>query len=190
MEGGLQVDAGMLLASWPSMLDPNFMHSVVLICEHNEEGAFGLVVNRPGDLVLGDLASGHAALVDSSFPVNLGGPVDGETMQFVHSVPDAIPGGYALTDELWLGGDVQALGAYLESAGEAARQTVKIFLGYAGWGAAQLEAELSEGSWIPAPATCATLFGAAGEEGWRQVVRSIDQAGWSLDQEPPDISWN
>jgi putative transcriptional regulator len=190
MAGELRVEAGTLLAAFPDMLDPNFMHSVVLICQHSEQGAYGMITNRATKLAAKDLLPDHPTLGSSSFPVFLGGPVDHSTLQFVHVVPDQIPGGLSLDGKLWLGGDLDALGAYVKAKPRAALKRVRLFLGYSGWSAGQLEGELSSGSWLPAPPALTAIFGEAGETTWRRVVRSIGAAGEGLEQQPPDVSWN
>ena len=105
----LSVAPGTLLAAWPDLRDPNFMHSVVLMCQHGESGAYGLVVNRPTELTVADLFPEHALLGELAFPVHLGGPVDHETLQFVHRVPDEIPGGLELGDGVFLGREVEQM---------------------------------------------------------------------------------
>ncbi len=186
----MRVEQGTLLAAWPDMLDPNFMHSVVLMCQHSEEGAYGLITNRETDHVVSDLLPDHPLLADSLFPVFLGGPVDHTAMQFLHCVPEAIPGGVALSDSIWLGGELDAMAEWLRDEPERALRSVRIFLGYSGWGAGQLDLELGLGSWIPATGSTETIFGTSGEEMWRRVVRSIGGAGEELQNQPPDISWN
>ncbi len=185
----LQPDEGTLLAAWPDMLDPNFMHSVVLVCQHAPEGAYGLVTNRPTELELGQLLPEHELLRDSHFPVHLGGPVEHTTMQFVHVVPDKIPGGVCLDGTLWIGGDLDALARFV-TTDSSARDAVRVFLGYSGWGAGQLDQELETGSWVPAPLQLEAVFGGDGESAWRRVVRSVGRLGEDLEVQPPDISWN
>lgn len=186
----LRVEAGTLLAAFPDMLDPSFMHSVVLICQHSDQGAYGIVTNRSTQYVVKDLLPEHPILGRSRFPVFLGGPVDHNTLQFVHIVPDVIPGGLSIDGKLWLGGELDALGTYLSGKPRAARRRVRLFLGYSGWGAGQLEKELGTGSWIPAPPALGAIFGDPGEATWRRVVRSIGSEGSALEQQPPDVSWN
>lgn len=190
MAGELRVEAGTLLAAFPDMLDPNFMHSVVLICQHTEQGAYGVVTNRSTKYVVKDLLPEHPILGRSKFPVFLGGPVDHDTLQFVHVVPERIPGGLPIDGKLWLGGDLEALAEYVARSPRAARRRVRLFLGYSGWGAGQLDQELVGGSWIPAPPATGAIFGEAGEATWRRVVRSIGSEGSALEQQPPDVSWN
>jgi putative transcriptional regulator len=187
--GELIVDAGTLLAAWPDMLDPNFMHRVVLVCQHDADGAYGLVTNRRTELTLQELMPDHELLGSSSFAVHLGGPVDHSTLQFLHVLPDRIPGGICLDGTLWLGGELDAL-ARVVTEDEAAAGSVRVFLGYSGWGAGQLDVELGTGSWIPAPSSKEAVFGEDGEPTWRRVVRSIGAAGRDLENLPPDVSWN
>jgi putative transcriptional regulator len=186
----LRVEAGKLLAAYPDMLDPNFMHSVVLVLQHDAQGAHGVVTNQRTRLTVKELLPDHPTLGESSFPVHLGGPVDHNTLQFVHLVPDRIPGGLAIDGNLWMGGDLDALGRYLASRPGEAPGKVRLFLGYSGWGRGQLEGELGTGSWLPAPPSLEVVFGEGGESAWRRVVRSIGQAGDGLDTQPPDVSWN
>ena len=190
-EEDLRVQPGTLLAAWPDLRDPNFMHSVVVMVQHSAEGAYGLVTNRLTDFTLRDLFPEHPILKESAFPVHLGGPVDHTTLQIVHRVPDHVPGGVGLDGRLWLGGDLPALGRFLlESEPQEAARSVRVFVGYSGWGAGQLDSELSLGSWIPAAPSLDAIFGEPGEPTWRRVVRSIGDEGGELENLPPDVSWN
>ena len=190
MSDDLQVSPGTLLAAWPDMLDPNFMHGIVVMCQHSDEGAYGLVVNRETSLTLADLLPEHPLLGGSDFPVHLGGPVDHSSMQFLHRVPGVITGGVELTPSLWLGGELDALAEYVVTSSEEARRNVRVFLGYSGWGAGQLEGELETGSWLPAPGDLETVFGPADEDQWKRVVRSVRPEGDGLENLPPDVNWN
>ena len=190
MSDELLVGPGTLLAAWPDLMDPNFMHSVVVICQHSAEGAYGVVVNRGTELQVHDLLPDHPVLGDLDYPVFLGGPVDHSTVQFLHTVPDAIPGGFCLDGTLWLGGELEAAARFLAADRARALTSVRIFLGYSGWGAGQLEAELASGSWLPAPSSLEAIFGEAGEGTWRRVVRSLGKEGKDLGDLPPDVSWN
>jgi putative transcriptional regulator len=190
MSAELRVEAGTLLAAFPDMLDPNFMHSVVLICQHTDEGAYGVVTNRETKFEAKDLLPQHELLGKSRFPVFLGGPVDHTTLQFLHVVPEAIPGGMSIDGKYWLGGELDALGEYVTRQPRLAARNLRLFLGYAGWGAGQLDVELGTGSWLPAPPSQEAIFGEPGEGTWRRVVRSIEGDGGGLEQQPPDVSWN
>lgn len=186
----LQTPPGTLLLSVPQMLDPNFMHSVVLLCEHSEDGAYGLVVNRATDVTIDQLVPDHPVLSTATFPVFSGGPVGRDRLQFVHRVPDRIPGGVELATGLHVGGELDSL-AELIAVDPRAADKVRVFLGYSGWGEGQLEAELATGAWLPAPLNLELVFrGSEPEAVWRHALRSLGGEGERLASLPPDVTWN
>jgi putative transcriptional regulator len=186
----LVTEPGSLLAAAPDMLDPNFMHTVVLMCRHAEDGAYGLVINRPASVTLDVLAPTHPVLKTQRFPIFAGGPVGLDTLQFVHRAEKRIPGGVELSEGLFLGGDIDALATFLSKEKSRARAKVRLLVGYSGWGAGQLETELASGSWLPAPVKNDWIFGGDSQATWRNVLRSLgkEASGW-VDL-PPDPSWN
>jgi putative transcriptional regulator len=186
----LRTVPGSLLAAAPSLRDENFMHTVVLMCAHGDEGAHGLVINRPSPITIDKLMPEHVLLARQRNFVHAGGPVGLDTLQFVHRVPGRILGGVELSSGIHLGGDVDQLAEYLEERGDEAGEDVRLILGYAGWGAGQLEQELAEGSWIPVSLKPEWLFAADAQSVWRQVVRSLGGATSGLEDFPPDVSWN
>jgi len=144
---------GTLLISAPMMQDPNFRRSVVLLCEHNDrEGTFGLILNRELDVSLGDVLDEY---VTYDPPLYMGGPVQNETLHYVHTRDD-IPGGQQLA-----------------KGGDAAPDNLRFFLGYAGWGPGQLEAELGEEAWIPAPGAAEFIFDTNPDQLWRTILRRM-----------------
>lgn len=185
------VAPGTLLLSVPQMLDPNFMHTVVLMVEHNEDGAYGLVVNRPSPLDLALVMARHEHLGGIHFPVHLGGPVAREnTLHVLHRCPDELPGGMEIVDGLCLGADLETLGALLSDGADHTGE-VRLFLGYSGWGGGQLDLELASGSWLPAPPDADLVFSDLSAESlWRRAVRSLGDLGEGLSRLPPDVSWN
>jgi putative transcriptional regulator len=186
----LRAEPGSVLAAAPALLDPNFMHTVVLMCAHNEQGAHGLVINRPAPLRIDTLMPEHPVLSVSRFPVHAGGPVGLDTLQFVHRVPESISGGFELGAGVWLGGDLDAVGEYLRARRGESESNLRMILGYAGWSAGQLESELASGSWIPAPLEQIWVFDVEPQLVWRRVLRSLGQHGAGLEDLPPDVAWN
>jgi putative transcriptional regulator len=186
----LKVTPGTLLAAMPDLMDGNFMHAVVLLCHHAEDGAYGLVVNRASGLTTKQVLSDHPQLGRAGFPIFLGGPVDHSTLQFLHALPDEIPGGLPLAGGLWLGGELAALARYVAAHPRRARTRIRMFLGYSGWGGGQLERELAGGSWLPAPLALDAVFARDFDLTWRRVVRSTGKATGTLENLPPDVSWN
>ena len=186
----LVTEPGSLLAAAPDMLDPNFMHTVVLMCRHAEDGAYGLVINRPAAVTLDVLAPAHPVLKEQRFPIFAGGPVGLDTLQFLHRVEERIPGGVEIGEGLFLGGDIDALAAYIAKEKSRARGKVRLLVGYSGWGAGQLETELATGSWLPAPLKPEWVFGKDSAATWRNVLRSLGGEASGLVDLPPDPSWN
>ncbi|MHC4263942.1 MAG: YqgE/AlgH family protein [Planctomycetota bacterium] len=172
----LQLPGGALIAAWPGLPDPNFAQTVLLMCDHSEQGAFGLVLNRLLELKVSDLLPDHPVLGRLSTAVYLGGPVDHQRLQFVHMLPGRIQGGREVCTGLWIGGDLDQLAEVLAESedGVGSEPPVKLFLGYAGWSEGQLESELAEGTWMPAPFDSNVIFSGQGERTWEAVVESVD----------------
>jgi len=190
MDESLLVGQGTFLAAGPDMLDPNFMHAVVLICQHSNEGAYGLIVNRPTGQTSETVLAEHPLLREQSVPIFQGGPVGLDTLQIVHRVAEHVPGGVELIDNIWIGGNLTDVASYVEEAPAEAARNVRLFLGYAGWSPGQLELELALGSWLPAPSHADCIFSADTDSVWRDVVGSIGGPGAGLENQPPDPSWN
>lgn len=185
----LRVTAGTVLAASPELPDSSFSHSAVLMCEHTEEGAFGLVFNRLAGLSVRQLFPEHPLLHSCTLPVYQGGPVGMDTAQFLHRRPDLISGGEELASGVFLGGDFDALSSLLLAEPASVSRDVRLLLGYSGWGPGQLDDELRGGSWLPAILSPEVLFGEGEESSWRAVIRSIEGLG-GLSHQPPDSSWN
>jgi putative transcriptional regulator len=150
----MKINAGILLVSAPSLDDPNFDEATIFITEHNEKGAMGFVVNKLFDRKLNELVE----FKDSPpFPLYDGGPMDKEHLFFVHRRPDLITGGTPVTDSIYLGGNFQQAIAHINDR-SIPQKDIKIFVGYCGWDANELEEEVEEGSWVDAAATTETIF--------------------------------
>ncbi|MEM9380246.1 MAG: YqgE/AlgH family protein [Planctomycetota bacterium] len=189
--------AGTLLLSAPSLQDPNFMHSVVLMCQHDEESAFGLVVNRPAARTIDELFPEHALLSDVRLRVRAGGPVGLDTLQVLHRVPLSGPGSHAgdlggveVGADVRIGPDLDEVARYVRDA-EDPDGHVRFIVGYAGWGAGQLESEIQTGSWLPLASTPDVVFSKDDSEAvWRDAMGRLGGGGSSLAHHPPDPSWN
>jgi putative transcriptional regulator len=189
----LHVQEGTLLAAGPDMLDPNFMHRVVLLCRHAEDGAYGLVVNHLSEFTTRDVFPSHPLLGAEdapAFPIYLGGPVGLDTLQVLHRAPERVSGGIEVAAGIHVGGELDEVARYLLEDPEGAREHLRLALGYSGWAGGQLEAELALSSWLPAPPDPRLVFGDAGPEAWRRVVRSLGRSAEGLADQPPDPQWN
>ena len=184
------VSPGTLLLSMPQLRDPNFMHTVVLICEHGQKGAYGLVVNKQTELTLDQLVPEHPLLGEAELTVYEGGPVGQDTLQILHRAPEHVTSGVEIASGLFLGGDLDSLAKFVDQEPEA-RDHVRLFLGYSGWGAGQLDGELAIGSWVPAPLELGLLFDCQDQQAtWREAMRGSGRDGEGLSHQPPDPTWN
>lgn len=165
---------GQLLVSEPSLADPNFRCTVVLVTEHDEKGAFGLVVNRSGGQTVSDLWSGLTGEPClSETPVFIGGPVEQAAVFILHNRLDLSDDGEPVIDGLYMGSSLELLQALIEdedSAIWADQQVYRVFCGYSGWGGGQLEGELAAGGWVVQPATAEYIFRTDSPEMWKSSM--------------------
>lgn len=166
---------GILLISDPFLKDPNFMRSVVLLCEHTEQGSFGLVLNRRTEHKLGHLID---TLPEINFDVFYGGPVQQDTLHFLHQLPDVIPNAQALAKGIYWGGDFETVIALLLK-GELDETKIRFYLGYSGWSSGQLDDELKEKSWLTVQATRQLVFENDEQSIWK---KSLLQMGGQYEQ--------
>lgn len=161
---------GVLLISEPFMLDPNFERSVVVLCEHNEEGTLGLVLNQRSSLVLSDVFDG---VKGGEFPVYIGGPVQSNALFFLHRAMDKIGAGTPIAEGLYWGGDFERLMMLIDEH-LITPDEVKFFLGYSGWSTGQLDEEIRQNSWAVHDNYDTTLaFVTDGEDLWKQALISL-----------------
>jgi putative transcriptional regulator len=160
---------GSLLVATPSLRDPNFERTVVLIVAHEDGGALGVVLNRPTEVPVGDVLGGWSALAGEPAVVFEGGPVQPEAaICLARSRPGAEPGnGFnrvaGVIGTVDLSGDPDGLRAGVDD--------VRVFAGYAGWSPGQLEGEISSGSWFVFDALPADAFAARPDDLWAMVLR-------------------
>src|SRR5690349_379432 len=159
----VQISAGKILIADPFLKDPNFMRSVIVICEDQDEGSFGFVLNRKYDQVLGDLISD---LEDSKFLVYFGGPVQLVTIHFLHQCPQLIPGGFEVSEGIFWGGDFDKV-CELIKENRLTKKDIRFFIGYSGWSEGQLEEEMKLKSWITSKATSRLVFNGDVENTWK-----------------------
>ena len=143
---------GKLLIASPALVDPNFARAVVLITEHNDEGAMGVVLNRPSETAVEDVASELSELVVDE-PVFIGGPVQPQALVVLAEFNDPEAAAWIVAADV---GFVSAESEYDDLARAIRRG--RVYAGYSGWGAGQLEGELAEDAWIVEPPMPAELF--------------------------------
>lgn len=160
---------GTLLIAPPMMHDPNFRRTVVLLCEHGPEGSFGLILNRPLAISLHEVMRSVARRETS---VSMGGPVQPDTLHFIHCHGDLIPQTIPLLDGIYWGGDFELLKVLIETDQTSPRD-LRFFLGYAGWAADQLQGEIDAGGWILARADASAIFTPDPANLWRTSLRRL-----------------
>jgi putative transcriptional regulator len=170
---------GQLLVAAPVLSDPNFHRTVVFLAEHGEEGAMGIVLNRPTETSVGDAVPELSSIAGQEEPVYVGGPVSTSSVLAVAELDDPED-----ASELLFG----TVGFVQEPDVPVVRG--RVFLGYAGWGAGQLESELEEESWLVLPAEPDDLFSDDPDGLWSSVLRRQGGPYALLSLMPPDPSLN
>jgi putative transcriptional regulator len=160
---------GKLLVSEPYLPDPNFERTIILLCDHNEEGSFGFVMNKPSLARLGDVMQD---LKDFDIPVFIGGPVQQDTLHYIHRIPtleDSTP----IMEGVFWGGNFDHLVSLIETK-QVASSDIKFFLGYSGWSVGQIDEELKQDSWIVCDqVTEELLFDIKAEAMWGYTLKSM-----------------
>jgi putative transcriptional regulator len=159
---------GILLISDPFLKDPNFVRSVVFLCEHRDEGSFGFVINKSNDYELGDLIKEAEGI---RFPVYEGGPVQKDTLHFIHQCPDLL-GGIEVIDGIYWGGDFDTVLSLLREK-KLDKRDIRFFLGYSGWSEGQLDGELKEKSWITHEGSRKLVFNPDVQQVWKEALKEM-----------------
>ena len=163
------LQSGTLLIAHPMLADSNFRRAVVLICEHGPDGSFGLILNKPLALELNEVIDD----LNSDVAVSLGGPVQPNTLHYLHRHGDILVDAIPVIEDIYWGGDFDITKALL-TADEPSGEALRFFLGYSGWDAGQLEAEIEQGGWILHTADDPNLvFPADAEQLWRTILRRM-----------------
>lgn len=167
---------GTILISEPSLKDFYFRQSVVLLAEHNEDGTFGVIINKPVDLRLDEVVNGFPGC---GHPVYLGGPVKTDSLFFIHTLPE-IDNSMRIMEGLFWGGDIEVVRDLLEG-NKLLEEQIRFFLGYSGWQPSQLDREISEKSWVLSHATARELITSPPEDLWASYLKNMgsDYAIWA-----------
>lgn len=161
---------GILLIAEPFLKDPNFSRTVVFICDHHEQGTLGFVLNREYGHTLDELMNN----IDDGLkiPVFYGGPVQMDTIHFIHLYPDKILGSYEIKNGIYWGGDFEAAIELLKN-GEISLSGIRFFIGYSGWSEGQLTDELTQKTWLCGDATRKLVFHKSIDDLWKDAVISL-----------------
>ena len=184
---------GTLLVAAPELVDPNFVRTVIFIAEHTPEGAFGLVLNRPGRMRVSDV---WQSLSEEPCPLEActyaGGPVQENAVTFLHGFGDLMPEGESVVPGVYLGSEADLLKRVVNRSAEPSNEAgeVRVFCGYSGWGPGQLDGEMESQSWLTVPADAEHVFSSNPEHLWSHVISSIGGAFKFYSMMPPDPELN
>jgi putative transcriptional regulator len=160
---------GILLIADPFLKDPNFLRTVILLCEHKEEGSFGFVLNKQIENTLDQLIPD---LEGYKFPVYYGGPVQMDTLHFIHQYPDIIPGSFEISKGVYWGGDFEMVVEMIKKE-EIKPARIRFYVGYSGWSSGQLESELKEKSWLTVKGERKLIFHKKIDEIWKESLKHL-----------------
>lgn len=177
---------GTVLISEPFLADDYFKRSVVLLCEHNEEGSFGFVLNNYLDIQLSDLLE-DLPLIETR--VSVGGPVNSDNLYYIHTLGDKIPGSIEIVDGVYMGGSFDVLRIALES-GTLERHQIRFFVGYSGWSPGQLDDELQRSSWIVGKLSGEDLMDFDIDDLWKKVLNGMGSNYSLIAKYPEDPTLN
>lgn len=182
----IDLQNGIFLIANPSLDDPHFFKSVVLLCAHNDEESIGFIINKKTKYILSDLVP---ELSQCHLPVFEGGPVALNTLHIVHQYPDKISNSLHVKDDIYWGGDFTDVIRLIDSGMYNATQ-IKFFVGYSGWGKNQLEEEQKEPSWIIADINTTNIFQTDEQKIWKDVLLKLGGGHELLINAPIDPQWN
>lgn len=178
--------AGNLLVAEPFMLDPNFSRSVILICEKNQEGTTGFILNKPLNIKIKELISDFP---DSKAPVHVGGPVAVDSLHYLHNVGHLLDNSQEVSPGVFWGGDFDKLRFLMENK-VIKDNNIRFFVGYSGWSEGQLEEELGEASWLIDEMDANYLFRVKPFVLWQTVLTNKGDTYTVIAQMPDLVSLN
>ena len=161
---------GKILIADPSLIgDDSFSRSIILMAEHNDEGALGFVLNKPTPYSLDQILDGAS----NSNMIYKGGPVDTDNLFYIHSSPELIANSVQINEELYWGGDFEQLSDLLNTK-VLDPDEVRFFVGYSGWSANQLEFEMEQNSWIALEDNIsAQILSKSAESLWKEKLKNL-----------------
>lgn len=182
----LPPEIGRVLVSKPFLDDPYFKRTVILLCDHNEEGSFGFVLNKYVDMDLSDI---QLNIPGDNTKLAIGGPVENKNVYYIHRHGAEMPGSIHIVDDIYMGGSFEDLKALLSSPGFDPRN-VRFFIGYSGWSDNQLLDELKSDSWYVATCKSDLIMNTEVDDLWKEVLKGMGGAYANLANFPLDPKMN
>ncbi len=164
----IKVSKGKVLLAEPFMMGATFGRGVILLCEHNKDGSLGFVLNKQLDITINELIPDFP---EFEAPVFAGGPVETDTLHYLHNVGDLLEGSLPVGQGIYWGGDFEKLKFLIDSK-LIKPHNIRFFMGYSGWSPGQLLGELETGSWVVANMHPNYLFKSKPDFLWKQVMHN------------------
>jgi putative transcriptional regulator len=167
---------GRILISEPFLKDYYFQRSIVLLADHSNEGSFGIILNKPVDVKLHEILKD---IPEFGAGIYLGGPVNTDSLFFIHSLGETVAKSLKIMDGIFWGGDIDVIRDLIEHR-KITPDKIRFYLGYSGWSAHQLENELKENSWLVADVKASQLLRNPPEKMWKNIVSKLgdDYSQW------------
>lgn len=184
-----QYGKGSLLIANPVLPDPNFSRTVILLCNHNEQGSFGLVINRSAELKAPDLFSSIDILKSYNEKIYIGGPVSQSMVFYLYRSGKDVIGLDKICSGVYLGSNLETLESlYLDI--ENPEENIRFYLGYSGWSGGQLDGEMEQNSWLVQDANEQLVFLDSVNLIWPKAVNSLGEKYQYLTKAPVNPQWN
>lgn len=177
---------GKILIAEPFMIDPNFKRSVVLMCEHAEEGSLGFILNKSLGMKINELI---ADFPQFNATVYYGGPVQTDTIHYIHNAGELIDDSMKVMNGIYWGGNFEKLKSLI-TAQLLMPQDIRFFVGYSGWSHGQLKDEMTLGSWLTDIMDSNYLFKIKPQILWQKVLQNKGNAYSVIAQMPDSATWN
>ena len=161
-----EVKKGSLIISTPYLGDPHFDRSVILICEHGDDGSLGFVLNKQTELYLSEILPLKGCEIHQ---VYLGGPVQQDTLHYIHTIGKNLTEATQVTNKVWWSGNFELLKEMMEN-GMVTEDQVRYFIGYSGWSPGQLEKEITDNNWIIIDQAPDDVLDIPSEFLWRELL--------------------
>lgn len=181
------IEKGTFMIATPDIEGGIFFRAVVLVCEHNPSGSFGLVINKSLELDLPEEILNTNHIQNPNIGIRAGGPVQTNQMMLLHTSGDIPQQTLQVCPGVFLGGDLQFL---QETVSREDGASIYLCFGYAGWGGGQLEREFLDGHWYVHPASEKYIFGIPPEKLWQTLLRDMGGKFATLSMIPEDLSLN
>jgi putative transcriptional regulator len=179
-------EKGNLLISEPFLSDYHFRRTVVLVGDHTPEGSVGFILNRVLALSSNEVVPD---LLTLNFPLFYGGPVEPNTLHFIHKAGNKVEGSQEVADGIFWGGDIEQVNELLNLK-EVTPEEFRFFIGYSGWTSGQLQDEIDNKAWWIARGGADIVFDDDLDNMWKNVVRNMGQDFAYMADSPEDPSWN